>query len=1086
MSKYKFLLALYICIGFLLTAFSQSFQVKFNSVESIEKQGGTVSPLTTFADGGMVCADTGKFTNFCVFPTAERLNPNQGCVEIVFKPMWSKSKTSTNCLFNVGLGVLWGNANTIHLQREGKSLKFIVIDSDKKIMVAQTFNLSGLDDGKFHRLTATWNTEEGIGIYIDGVKERFVPGKFKLSRLEKMYVGNNNIAPGGNAYYYAAESIIKELKISDSSKIQPENENLLKATLYPADWGREGKTALVNGIPTHMLFFYYGQKSKISKASLQLEVPAQINMPGLCQVKINNIFPTKPKVETSAIVRNGKEYMRYNVNIDQINLLTENIDGAYNHAIYLEPADDMSPGRCKIYWRLIVNDTPGNEREVDAEVIPSLKYAAAMPNFPILIFFAGSLQRERNGGGYLMYHPNDDKTVGDKLRNACVKLGVAVGRPGYDGTVSNVLLSEHAYWFEYGDLWGHSSKLGHPRLDKNGAKLGGYACPTYIANLGNTPYRELIKDLKADYAKRNVKNIMIDYELERPRFECYCPDCMQKFKLFAHIDTDVNPGDIAAKHAEKWGEFQCLQNLGIVKSLLATVREVDPGLTINFCNNFVFDREYQLKVGSDVRLFDPLVNRNFPMIYYSGKSFYDKMETTCRALSKPVLPFLCANDVISLSPIFLSPENMRMNLLSAYTAGASGAGFYPGLESFDAKYYDTLNRTLQEIARLEPYIGKSHRDDQLIALPKKLPYKVFRAKDRILLCVFNFSTEKVFFRANVGRWTDRNFIIYDLLQQKTIPAVQKNGDASFCYAVNANDVAFVVMDTNTAITGLAAASDKEYTAGLQSEARKYQSFTNNKNISFNDVDGDGIDELKIVTPSQSVWLNFKQGGRLWGWQVNGREIVERKDSQTGGMFTDLFYPQPGWSGKDFESAYELVDCKPDADGISVTLQYEFTDGQMKGLLLRKKYDIAMGMAKIKVTYELKNNAEKACNLMFRVHHMFSVKAIGSDVSLPGRTGQFQMPNSKQNVIYFTDHAQPSDAWQKEIKNGNFYQGWVSVSRNQQETKLRFTFDYAQTAFVYRWNGGADMALEYFYKPVELLSGQNWTTVTGIGMDPAGL
>ena len=214
-SRIKLLSVIFACGLTVLSA--QAFEVAFNSAETIGARGGILSDNPKFIEGGLECRDSGTIVNFCKFPSDGIINPAHGTIEITFKPFW-KNTASKNCLFNTGVGVMWGEANTMHLQREGDALNFIIIDEKQAINVVSAQNfVSKFDDGKFHQVTASWDTEKGLALYVDGVKEGFTDCRFTMSKISPwIYIGNNNIYSGGQIYYYPSNAVIKSMRITDA------------------------------------------------------------------------------------------------------------------------------------------------------------------------------------------------------------------------------------------------------------------------------------------------------------------------------------------------------------------------------------------------------------------------------------------------------------------------------------------------------------------------------------------------------------------------------------------------------------------------------------------------------------------------------------------------------------------------------------------------------------------------------------------------------------------------------------------------------------------------------------------------------
>lgn len=1055
----------------------ENFSLEFTSADMIKQKGGVLAPETQFSEAGMTClAQEGKIINYCSFPAAGIINSPQGTIELVFKPLWKGVSGKRNCLFNTGFGVMWGERNTFHILREGSDLKFLIIDNKGQILQVKSPDfLNKFDDGKFHHVAATWNSDAGLNIYVDGIKEGSNASKFEAGKVrDKMFIGNNNIHPGGQQYYYPANAVIKSIRISDVAchefkdiAVEP-----IRTVLYPADHGREGRTVLMHNLPVHLLFFYYGQNNNLTRAELQLELPEKIKPVSTSLTRINGVFPDKPVMSSERILRNGKPYIRYHIEIAHLKELSKKLSSAYSHAVYLEPEADMMPGQYDCFWQVNYNDKPGTEKRLVADVIAPLKYSALPDDFQISLFFAGSLIKP-HGGGFLTYHPDDDSIVGEKLREIFRNLGISVGRkPGTD-TVGKFIAS-HANWLVYGK-WAFSSEVGHPRKGIDGKALDGYACPTYIGAEGYNFSQSFIEKLKNQYAYQNSKFVIPDYELERMRFQCFCDECIKAFGKFANLDTTgLTPEKILQKYKDKWGEFLCRQNAAILAQVVKIIRSYSGDAKIYVCANYVFDRDYMLNVGHDVRLFDDLVDAHMPMIYYSGTDFYQKIEATCSALKKPVIPHICVNEVVASSPIFMSPDAMRMNILATFASGGKGVAFYPGADSFDAEYYKFLNCASNEIAQIEPYLKNASRNDKIGKIDPVIPFKIWEKNGEKLLCIFNYARKKVFFKAEIALPSPEKYSAGDLLANKRIETEKANRKISFLYSIPPNDVVFILVSSDLEkFSGMKLADSQQDAAGFNAKSRLPLPIKDKQNIS---MDGN---KLKITTGSSSAWIDFESGGRLWQWQIGSVDLINNQSESSGGMFQDLFYPAPGWGGEQ-TGAYEISEQDSSQQKVSVLLSRRMSNPAVQGIILNKRYLFNRTAPEITVEYEWLNQSGKDIKISPWIHNSPFPAGQKWDFYLsssPGGNAAVLATNRIDN-IYCRKGRNPASGWEQASLTDYFNTGTVRAFCGNLKTDLIFNFDPSALQLIYIWNGGAN-TLEFIYTPQIIPPGKSWKTAITI-------
>lgn len=1045
------------------------FDVDFSSAINVKNAKGILAEEVKF-EQGLVCKTAKKGINFCRFPRFDSLNPQQGTIELEFKQSWNQSVSHTNCLFNTGLGIWWCSPNSFHIQREGKRLKFMIVDSKKKIHIVTVHNFpSKYNDNEYHKISATWNSELGLVIYVDGIKEGFTRCKFKLNNMKQtLYVGNDGIAKGGQKFYYPAEATIKSLKIYDKAKTEFIPLEPIKAVLYPAvnnNW----ETTFLPGVPVHLLFFYYGKRQGINKAELQIELPEKLRLIGLCQTKINNIYPEKPVFTCKKVVRNGIKYHKYDIEIMDIKRLSSSLTGAYNHAIYVEPEKDIKPGDYEIFWKINVNGKQGKECLLKTTVLPRLQYKKMPEDFMVSLFFGGSLTSPAMGG-HLMIHPDDQKTVGEKIRAYCRDYKVNYGyRP--EPSNKSSFIAMHAGWLNYGG-WGESKKLGHHRIDRNGKKLGSFACPSYIARDAINFSKDLIEKLRQTYSSYQTQFVMPDYELQRAQIECFCPECVTAFKKYADIKKgiELSPEIILTKYGEKWSNFLCQQNAMVLKQVTNVIREARPQAKIYLCANHVFDKDYKDKVTHDVKLFEPYVDAHMPMIYYSGMDYYRKIEKTCKSLKKKVIPHICVNDVVYMSPIHMSAKAMRMNILATFASGGKGCAFYPGLSSFDGEYYATLAETLAEIAQVEQYFKRFKRNDKAAKLSSKyeLPVKVFENNGDKLICIFNYNKSKAYYKISSENYSGKNFQACDLLKKTKLGGKTTEGKFSSYGSIAPLDVSFIIVTADEEQFKLFKSNDLKGTKqGFLKKLELPAAIKDTKNIS---CDGELI---KISVPSQSIWLNVQSGGRLWQWEINGISYVNNQDIATGGMFQDLFFPRPGWGGEQTAS-YQVSKQFSDKEKVAITFSKNLQKPQ--GILLEKTFVVDKNIPGFTVHYAYRNLGDTNVELTPWIHNVPFPKSKKWDLLLQGsgKIENIKFDSSRVNNIYFVHGNSPKSRWEKGAFVKYFYPGPVRLKPNGQSEMIEYSFDFNKLKYLYVWNGG-DNTLEFFYKTISLASQEQWTT-----------
>ncbi len=196
-----------------------------------------------------------------------------------------------------------------------------------------------------------------------------------------------------------------------------------------------------------------------------------------------------------------------------------------------------------------------------------------------------------------------------------------------------------------------------------------------------------------------LKRLIIDYE--PPVFNvCFCERCRKVFAERFSLPVDeclsLPPKELQAKYREQWGQFRAWQNGQIVKLHCAIIHAIDPEVNVGLCS--WRGTEASARSGADIRLFEPEAAFHAPMIYTFGLSYHDAVQETCARTTAPVLPFIELADISQ--PRSLTPDELRMNLLSTGLSGGGGAYMWVGMECFDAQYLGKIRQAVGEIATM--------------------------------------------------------------------------------------------------------------------------------------------------------------------------------------------------------------------------------------------------------------------------------------------------------------------------------------------------------------------------------------------------
>jgi hypothetical protein len=454
-------------------------------------------------------------------------------------------------------------------------------------------------------------------------------------------------------------------------------------------------------------------------------------------------------------------------------------------------------------------------------------------------------------------------------------------------------------------------------------------------------------------------------------------------------------------------------------------------------------------------------------------------------LKKPVMPYLVNIDHVWNLPLSLSPSEFRMDLLAAATAGAKGIGVYPGLEGFDGEFYVMLNQTMHEIAILEDFFSKGTRNDTFMQTESQTRATVFHNvrsyNNEYLFSLFNYGKQKTLIKILISKLAPGIYTLYDPITRERF----SSGHApSWTDQELKNGVTISIAPENVRFLVLAKynASVKYKTSVSQAEIQGSvipavvppvfpEVSGKNAQISGDDLDGDGVPEIKITTPAQQVWIDYQGGARVAGWAINGKPLLTHADHLYNRLFWDLFYPTPGWGGE-FGGAYEIMENKVEGNRVVIALRKQLQKGELKGLMIEKTYYVKSDSAMIEVKYRFKNLSRETLTIAFWSHSVPDFNGQEWKMVVPTKDGMSIVnERQKMDVVYTQD--------QGGHKENTFANNWVAAFSAPQKAAIVFTFSAADVSQLYFWRGFPVQTVEWMYNAVTLKPNEAWETKIGI-------
>ena len=888
----------------------------------------------------------------------------------------------------------------------------------------------------------------------------------------------------------------------------------LQAVSYPAEYERDNQFYIIKGELGHLLFWFEGDKKKIKEPQLIIDLPQFLRL--VYAWHQSQEGPAGVVVDISKRNSRHKNYYQYIISLNE-DLLRSKLPGKKylfsptTLAILLECNPEAKEQSLPVYWHISNNKIHSQEKRIDANILPAL-----VVNLP-----------ER-----FKFYIWDTTLLGcpdEKYRNRLLSLYKKIGIRGGMGVrhkkrlkIDQELIRKGWEIYIDPDSWGgwgggfwsvNANQLTDKPEDvlitlRNGKKTKRKwnLCPTFMienGKEGQVYFEKAKKYIERSYFK-GITGFVQDYEMSwksevSPANSCFCPRCKRAFYKFSGIDvTNLAGEEILLKYMKEWYKFRYWQNAKMMDIFTHIVKSIDPKLKSIVCSTPIMRN--RLSYPFDIRDFDSWIDEHWPQYYRTGVRHYKWMQIAEGQLKKPVVATL--NTCFPVGEHWaLSSNDVKLNTLVSAIFGCRGVCYFTGSISLDGDYIKAIGEAADIISKLEDFFLNGKRIDSVAkvkgAFLKNLSfYKFHKLDNRYLLSMVNYHSSK-------DEYLDIRLFLpkgeYQIYDPISMIALYQNKKKKFytsedlkkgiIYIIPPQDIKFLIIAPSyLKVNYKSSIYEKVIKEKYNLHKTKKEVFKNIKkgrlSIASADMEKDGIKEILISTPEQKVYISPCYGGRIWSWQINGRELSKRNfnEADKAGVLSDQFWRPREIERRVADEEYEILNYKITKEGVFLKLQKKCAYKSIKGLQINKEYFVPESGTEIKVKYSFKNTSRKNIEFSFWSHSMpffANIKGIGRENDevffiIPATDGIKKIRDDAGEIVFNAVGTEKDKGFWK--GRGYLKEPWFAKWNKTSREAIFFNLDGEKLLQIYCCASVNPATAEWMYKTYTLKPGQIWNTV----------
>jgi len=546
----------------------------------------------------------------------------------------------------------------------------------------------------------------------------------------------------------------------------------------PAEGSRfwnDGKAVLHSFIdsPTSVSFAFWGDKSRLDRPQLVIDVPHGLRIPEAFNLEIRKPVSHEKAAFTTAELEGGDApYTRYTFpGPAALKRMTPRPNHYNCLTLCFLPDQHVERREYDIYYHLVNGGKASAEKHVILRVLPAMARTPNPKRFKSHLWLVDDIN---------FYDPALVEMAVRRYEEAAL-----AGRRRWNSGRKEVLrINEHLKargWFLFTKMgdWGfHKSRVMAVGEGGKTAKRGRWTfCPTWVATndaFYDDVYVPSLRQHLQNAGTQDGEYVFLDFEPGSvARRYCFCDLCRTQFATRSGIPPEKiqTRADILRNYSKEWGRYWAWMCDEMIRRHVRAVKTVNPALrNALYCYALPFDQ----REATDTHIFyspldTRLLQRHMDILMLSfyhitGRHALYMMDINAKTLRQPTYtmpltagtgPFIVSWGHFTRDQI-LSPAGMRAHIIAAAASGCKGVIPYMG-KIMDGMYFLTIDRAMSEIAALESFYLDGERADQTVSyegLPSTgsetiqsdwgdyLGVRAHQLGNSRLITVFNFHRER--------------------------------------------------------------------------------------------------------------------------------------------------------------------------------------------------------------------------------------------------------------------------------------------------------------------------------------------------------
>ena len=572
---------------------------------------------------------------------------------------------------------------------------------------------------------------------------------------------------------------------------------------------------------------------------------------------------------------------------------------------------------------------------------------------------------------------------------------------------------------------------------------------------------------------------------------------------------ELTTEQVKNQHAKEYREYRMKWMGRPAIAFGDLIRSVKPGAQVWLCQG-----SSQSESEIDFHTYEEAVDYLLPMFYTPAKEFHRCTQEAAKSVGPGKLvpvTMVCGEYIMSCD----KPCRSMLDYIGTASLGAAGIAFWPGTQSYDGQQFYEFYRAARMLALVESFYteGKETKEVEIKGLPyleKKVEVgtqvldliqpnwkadliaKAHSLDGRILVTLLNYhASEDAYVELRLPGAKGKVSIVnqaegvYLTIKGKSVASSEDLSEGVLVHVPAYSPALWLMTGNKKDLKGLKPLAmervreefERKQAAakGLLQSGEVPMGKEGDLSVGYAEVvdpkEGSQVC-LEVISPSQKV-LFTSSGGRIWKWEVGGKDVVARSMSE-GGVGMDLIWlPIPGrWTG---EQKAEMTLKKATNTGHEVEVTYEGTLKSV-GVRLEKTYRILSDGSKVGIHVKLTNvdlvNPNPS-TVSYWSHNVFDAGATGSETGVfmvAGEKEVMTFPDTGDLIFSNLSHGKRfEEHLLKPVKRSvrNFFGEYFPSHRLG--VVVRVPGDFMQ---IYHWKGESKGSLEWMHLPTLLHAGKS--------------